>query len=55
MVALKRDHPKELQALKAARGVQPCVMSPYKCAEIIRWSWSLKAGITCRHVTESRV
>lgn len=57
MVALKRDHPKELQKLKAATGVQPWMIKThfYKCTEIIRWSWSLTAGITCRHATECRV
>lgn len=57
MVALKRDHAKELQELKAARGVRTCLIRChfYKCAEIISWSWLLTAGITCRHVTESRV
>lgn len=56
-VALQRDHPKELQKLKAATGVQPRMIKChfYKCAEVIRRSWSLTAGMTRRHAPECRV
>lgn len=57
MAVLKRDHPKELQKTKAASGVQPHMMKWHfpKSAKVSRWSWSLAAGITCRHATECRV
>lgn len=57
MAVLKRDHQKELQKTKAATGMQLHMIKWHssKSAKITRWSWSLAAGITCRHATECRV